>query len=446
MTTENKQDKTIQDDFLDFERLLEKYDYSFKKGDIIKGKVVGYRGSTVLVDIGAKTTAIIPERELSNNHEKTAQEILPQNDEKKEFLIIKEENEEGQLYLSYKKVMLAYAWKELEKIKEEDAIVEAEVTAEVKGGILVDVLGIRGFVPSSHLRAKNLDDLINQKIELKILSVEPKQNNLILSHRKVVSEQQAEQRKSLFEHIEITSVVEGEIVRLADFGAFIDIGGIDGLLPLSQISWRWVDHPADILSVGEKIKVQIIGIDEEKQRVSLSLKSLQPDPWVEAAKVITEKEVRKGTVIRIKHFGAFIEIYPGVEALLPYKELVEYQNKVGTTVQIGNEIETIILRFNPEDRRIGLSTPITYEERRENLQEAPETQDMPKENKIEEQVETSQETPETQDMSEENKTEEPVETSQETPETTRQTNASLVRYTMNHLLFLISEQGTTTLI
>lgn len=340
----------------EFEKLLNKFDYSFKKGDIVKGKVIGYDSNNVLVDIGAKTTARVPQKELLGPSSKAPQETLPIDDTEKEFLIIRDEDEEGQLTLSYKKVAQAYAWKELERMKEEDEVVEAEVTASVKGGILVDVLGVRGFVPSSHVRAKDAEELVGQKITLKILSVDAKQNNLIMSHRKVVSEQQAEQRKDLFENIQIGQIVTGEVIRLADFGAFIDIGGIDGLLPLSQISWRWVDHPADILKVGEKIKVEIIGVDEEKQRVSLSLKSQQPDPWIEATKIIKEGEKIKGNVIRIKHFGAFIEVYPGVEALLPYKELLDYQHKTGKTLQQGDEIETTVVRFFPEDRRISLST------------------------------------------------------------------------------------------
>jgi len=340
----------------EFERLLTQFDYSFKKGDIVKGKVIGFDSHNVLIDIGAKTTAKVPLRELSGNAAKPAQEVLPIDDTEKEFLITKEEDDEGQLTLSYKKVSQAYSWKELERIKEEDEVVEAEVTATVKGGILVDVMGLRGFVPSSHVRARDPEELVGQKIQLKILSVDAKLNNLIMSHRKVMSEQQAEQRKDLFENIQIGQIVTGEVVRLTDFGAFIDIGGIDGLLPLSQISWRWVDHPSDILKVGSKIKVEIIGMDEEKQRVSLSLKSQQADPWLEASKKIQEGEKVTGKVIRVKHFGAFIEVYPGVEALLPYKELIDYQNKTGKTVQQGDEIETTIVKFYPEDRRISLST------------------------------------------------------------------------------------------
>jgi len=355
MTTEDVTKNKEIAELSEFEKLLEQFDYSFKKGDIVKGKVIGYEPSGVVVDIGAKTNAKVPLKELVGVPPKSAQEALPQDDTEKEFLIIREEDDDGMLTLSHKKVALAYAWKELERIKEADEIVDAEVTAVVKGGILVEVMGVRGFVPSSHVRTRDAEELVGKTVQLKVLSVDSKQNNLIMSHRKVVSEQQAEQRKDLFENIQIGQIVTGDVVRLAEFGAFIDIGGIDGLLPLSQISWRWVDHPADILKVGEKIKVEIIGIDEEKQRVSLSLKSQQPDPWIEAAKVLKEGEKVTGNVIRIKHFGAFIEVYPGVEALLPYKELLDYQQKTGKTLQQNDSIETIVVKFFPDDRRISLS-------------------------------------------------------------------------------------------
>jgi len=355
MTTEDVTKNKEIAELSEFEKLLAQFDYSFKKGDIVKGKVIGYEPSGVVIDIGAKTNAKVPLKELVGVPPKTPQESLPQDDTEKEFLIIREEDDDGQLTLSHKKVALAYAWKELERIKEADEPVDADVTAVVKGGILVEVMGVRGFVPSSHVRTRDAEELVGKTVQLKVLSADSKQNNLILSHRKVVSEQQAEQRKDLFENIQIGQIVTGDVVRLAEFGAFIDIGGIDGLLPLSQISWRWVDHPADILKVGEKIKVEIIGIDEEKQRVSLSLKSQQPDPWIEASKVLKEGEKVKGGVIRIKHFGAFIEVYPGVEALLPYKELLDYQQKTGKTLQQNDEIETVVVKFFPDDRRISLS-------------------------------------------------------------------------------------------
>lgn len=339
---------------MSFEELLSHYDYKFKKGDLTRGRVIGYDNSGAYVDVGAKASAFVPTREIDTTSGQTVKDALKQGEEY-EFLIIREEDEEGQLTVSHKKVNQAYHWRELEKIFEKEENIEGEVKATVKGGLLVEVLGVRGFVPTSHLRVRNIDDCIGEKLELKILSMDSQANNLILSHRKVVSDTQAEKRKDTFEKVEVGNIIEGEVVRLADFGAFIDIGGIDGLLPLSQMSWRWVDHPSDILKVGETIKVEIIGIDHDKQRVSLSLKNLQPDPWLEAKEKIKEGEKITGRITRIKAFGAFVEIYPGVEALLPHKELLEYQNREKTTVNVDSEIETIVVRFNPEDRRISLS-------------------------------------------------------------------------------------------
>lgn len=339
---------------LSFEELLDRYDYNFKKGDLVKGTVVTCENSGALVDIGAKAAAFVPAKEILTENGQPVREALNSGEEY-EFLIIREEDEEAQLTLSHKKVTLAYNWKKLEDSYQQEAVIEGEVKSTVKGGVLVEVEGIKGFVPTSHLRVRSLDEVIGEKLPLKILSMDSQANNLILSHRKVVSESQAEKRKDTFDKVEVGSIIEGEVVRLADFGAFIDIGGIDGLLPLSQMSWRWVDHPSDILKVGDTIKVEVIGIDHDKQRVSLSLKNLQPDPWVEAQEKVKEGEKIKGKVTRIKPFGAFVEVYPGVEALLPQKEFLEIQNRDGKIVDVNDEIETTVIKFNPDDRRISLS-------------------------------------------------------------------------------------------
>lgn len=354
--------KEPQSDLNEFEKLLLGYDYSFKKGDIIKGIVVDHDSSGVIVDIGSKTSAIVPYRELSNIPIDKPQDYLKIGEDK-EFLIIKDEDDDGQFMLSLKRVSNANSWAKLEELKTSDTILECDVISTVKGGILVDVMGLRGFVPSSHLKVKPSESLIGQKLPLKILSIDAQKNNLIMSHRKVMSEQQAEQRKDVFEKLEVGVAIEGEVVRLADFGAFVDIGGIDGLLPLSQMSWKWVDHPSDILKVGDKITVEIIGIDHNKQRISLSLKTQQPDPWDEVAKIVKIGGKIPGRITRIKSFGAFIEVYPGVEALLPYKELAEFENEEGKKLQVGQEITTTVVRFIPEERRMSLSyTGQFYEE------------------------------------------------------------------------------------
>lgn len=338
----------------EFEKLLEQYRYSFNKGDLVKGVVWGYDSEGVIIDIGAKTNAICPEREAKINNDDIVSEVL-KKDHSYEFLVIKEEDDEGKLTVSYKKVAMAYNWKQLEEAKAQDTIVTGTVMQSVKGGVLVDVLGVRGFVPSSHLRSKDIESIIGQQIELKILTMDVSQNNFILSNRKVHSDSLEDVKKDVFEQLEVGQVVKGEVVRIADFGAFIDIGGVDGLLPLSQISWRWVDHPSDILKVSQKINIEIIGVDYDKQRVSLSLKNLEPDPWIEAKGKINEGERIKGKITRIKHFGAFVEVYPSVEALLPQAELLQYQNEHGTILDVGDTIDTIILKFNPDDKRIALS-------------------------------------------------------------------------------------------
>ncbi len=274
----------------EYAQLLSQYEYKFQKGDLVQGTVCGFDSEGAIVDIGAKTNAICPEREAKLNKEDNIEDIL-KKDEAYEFLIIREEDEDGRFTVSYKKVASAYSWKQLEEIKEADKVIEGTVVQSVKGGVLVEVMGVRGFVPSSHLRAKEVENIIGQKIELKILSIDVSQNNFILSNRKVYADSIEDIKKDVFGQLEVGQVVKGEVVRIADFGAFIDIGGVDGLLPLSQISWKWVDHPNDILKVGEKINIEIIGIDFDKQRVSLSLKNLEPDPWIEAKGKIQELNI-----------------------------------------------------------------------------------------------------------------------------------------------------------
>jgi len=338
---------------LDFEELLKQYDYKFQKGDLVKGIVCGFDGQGVMVDIGAKTIAVVPTREAVDKDENIEKKF--EKGKEYEFLIIREEDEDGKFLLSRKKVDFAYAWKELEKAKETDETIMGTIAGIVKGGVLIDISGVRGFVPSSQLRAKETDLEIGGKLELKILTLDAQQNNFILSNKKVYDDSAVEARKNVFSQIEPGQVVKGDVVRITDFGAFIDLGGIDGLLPLSQLSWRWIDLPTDILNVGDKIDVEVIAVDHDKQRVSLSLKNLEPDPWLEAEKNIKEGDKVEGTVTRIKHFGAFVEVFPGVEALLPHSEVVELQNEKDCILQVGDKVDTYILKFNPADKRIALT-------------------------------------------------------------------------------------------
>ena len=336
----------------EFEALLSKYDYNFKKGDLVNGVVSGYDSNGALVDIGAKNTASVSYKEAVSDNSPIEQ--ILEKGKKYEFLIISDEDDNGRMQLSSLKVQQAYTWKELEKVKDADEIILGEVSSIVKGGLMVMVSNIKGFVPSSQLKNKEQEYNVGDKIELKILTLDASQSSFILSNKKVYSETSEEEVENIFNTVEQGQVVKGEVVRMADFGAFVDIGGVDGLLPLSQISWKWIDHPSDLLNIGDKIEVEIISIDKDKKRISLSLKSLVPDPWIEAEKNIKEGELTEGIITRIKPFGAFVEVYPGVEALLSQNELIAYENENNKIPVIGDKINTYILKFNPQDRRIAL--------------------------------------------------------------------------------------------
>ena len=340
----------------DFEALLSKYDYKFKRGDIIKGVVCAYESDGAIVDIGSKSTAFVPFYEVSSDKKAKVEDTLEKNTEY-EFLITQEADENGKFTLSYKKVAAAHTWAELEKIKEADETIVVTVAQVVKGGIIVDISGVQGFVPQGQLSAKESAVNVGDKLEVKILTLEKSQNNLILSNKKVFETNMAETRKNVFAQIEVGQIVKGEVVRITDFGAFVNVGGVDCLLPLSQISWKWVEHPTDLLKVGQEINVEIIDIDYDKQRISLSLKNTEPDPWIKAEEELKEGDIKEGIITRVKPFGAFVEVLPGVEALLPQSAVSAYQNKTGKMLNAGNKIDTKIEKFNPKDKRISLGLP-----------------------------------------------------------------------------------------
>lgn len=348
-------DEDVQSpEMLEFETLLAKYDYSFSRGEIVRGTVLALESNGALIDIGGKTAAFLPNKEVSSSY--TPAQSLLNIGETHEFIILVEEDEDGQITLSLRRVETAQNWKKLEVMMEEETTVTCKVSSVVKGGLLVEVLGLRGFIPSSHLRLKQpQEEMVSQEIRAKIINLDKTRNNIILSHRKMMSEQMAEQRKELFAQLKEGTRVSGEVVRLTDFGAFIDLGGVDGLLPLSQMSWRWVEHPSDILKIGDSVEVEVIGIDHERQRVSLSIKGQNTDPWNEVASKLGVGDSVEGNITRMKHFGAFVEVYPGVEALLPSRDIVDYENRNQVKLEAGNKVTTFIIKFSPDERRISLS-------------------------------------------------------------------------------------------
>ena len=327
----------------EFESLIEKYTVTLKKGDLVDGKICSVDSNGAYVDIAAKAIAYLPIKEC---------DVELKKGDVHQCLIVDFDEREERFELSQKKVHQAFAWKELEKIKQADDIILGEVSAVVKGGLIVELMGIKGFVPSSQILLKGKDFKIGDKIELKILTLDPEKDNFILSNKKVHSDMEVDAVKNVFAQVEVGQVVKGQVVRIADFGAFVDIGGVDGLLPLSQMSWRWVEHPNDVLKLGDKLEVEIITVDKEKGRISLSLKSLQEDPWIKAKNEFKENDVVEGVVTRVKPFGFFVEVYPGVEALLPLKESDDDEDKRFT---VGEKIKVKIIKMNFEDKRISLA-------------------------------------------------------------------------------------------
>lgn len=348
--------KEEQDLTNEFERLLnETFNYAFNVGDVVEGTIIIVDKTGLTVDVGAKSEAFVPLREISNIPFEDPNELVQPGDQK-EFFIMRNDDENGKLTLSLKRVTLARSWDKLEDIKKCSDIITAKVASVVKGGVVVDVLGLRGFVPASQLRAGGpYDHIIGQEIPMKILETDRRRNKLILSQRQAIAEQRAKILEKVILELEEGQVVNGEVVRIADFGAFIDIKGIDGLLPISEMSWQRVRHPSDILAIGQEITLKVLKIDKDLNRISLSLKRMEEDPWVKIEGQFKEGQIISGTVNKITQFGAFVDIFPGVEALLPVSEISDEQVDPYEALTVGDKITIIIKRFTPNERRISLS-------------------------------------------------------------------------------------------
>ena len=343
MTTEVKDE---------FEMLLEE---SFAKSntvaDIVEGTVIKKEQDGYLVSVkGAKMEAFLSNRELSSDVEEL--EI----GDVREFYVLKEENNEDAMQLSLKRIAFAQAWAQLNDAKIQGDTILAKVVSTVKGGVLVDVADLKGFIPSSQLRTGTpFDGLIDQKIEVKVLEADPKKNKLILSQRQAVAEQRDQVVDNVLSSLEEGQIVKGNVVRITDFGAFVDINGIDGLLPISEISWQRIKHPSDVITLGDTIEVKIIKIDTELKRISLSLKRMGENPWQQIEGQFEEGQVVKGTVNKVTTFGAFINIFPGVEALLPVSEMSDENVNPFNMFKVGSEVDVLIKKFTPKEHRIALS-------------------------------------------------------------------------------------------
>jgi small subunit ribosomal protein S1 len=330
---------------------------SFGEGDVVKGKVVRIDKDEVLVDIGYKSEGVIPSTELSiRKSVDPADEV--ELGEEIDALVLTKEDAEGRLVLSKKRARFEKAWRRIEAAAESGEPVEGNVIEVVKGGLILD-LGVRGFLPASLVdirRVHNLDEFLGQALECKVIELNRSRNNVVLSRRAVLEEERKEVREQILGRLEPGQVVEGKISNIVDFGAFVDLDGIDGLIHISELSWSHVNHPSEVVSIGDTVRIKVLDIDRDRQRISLGLKQTQEDPWQRVVSTHRAGDVLEGTVTKVVAFGAFVEILPGVEGLVHISELADHHvESPGEVVEPESKLNVKILEIDEERRRLSLS-------------------------------------------------------------------------------------------
>jgi len=330
---------------------------SFDEGDVVKGRVVRIDKDEVLVDIGYKSEGVIPSTELSIRKSVDPADEVEQGEEI-DALVLTKEDSEGQLILSKKRARFEKAWRRIEAAAESGEPVEGSVIEVVKGGLILD-LGVRGFLPASLVdirRVHNLDEFLGQTLECKVIELNRSRNNVVLSRRAVLEEERKEVREQILDRLQPGQVVEGKISNIVDFGAFVDLDGIDGLIHISELSWSHVNHPSEVVSIGDTVRIKVLDIDRDRQRISLGLKQTQEDPWQRVISTHRSGDVLEGTVTKVVAFGAFVEILPGVEGLVHISELADHHvENPSEVVEPNSTLNVKILEIDEERRRLSLS-------------------------------------------------------------------------------------------
>ncbi len=341
----------------DFIKAVDSTIKNFDDGDLVEGTVVKVDHDEVLVDIGYKTEGVIPSRELSIKKDVKPDEVVEVGDPI-EALVVTKEDKEGRLILSKKRAQYERAWGDIEKIKENDGVVEGTVIEAVKGGLIVDI-GLRGFLPASLVEMRRVRDLspyIGQKIKAKILELDKNRNNVVLSRRQYLEETQSEVRETFLSQLKKGQIREGVVSSIVNFGAFVDLGGVDGLIHVSELSWKHIDHPSEVVKVGDKVTVEVLDVDLDRERISLSLKATQEDPWQRFARTHVPGQIVKGKVTKIVQFGVFVSVEDGIEGLVHISELANrHVENPETVVKPNEEVFVKVIDVDLDRRRISLS-------------------------------------------------------------------------------------------
>jgi small subunit ribosomal protein S1 len=340
--------------------LVPNYDATFptiNEGEVVHGTVVRVDKDEVLVDIGYKSEGVIPVAELSIRRSVNPEDEV-QVGEEIDALVLTKEDAEGRLILSKKRARFELAWKKIEGAAESGEPVVGKVIEVVKGGLILD-LGVRGFLPASLVdirRVQDLDEFLGQELRAKVIELNRSRNNVVLSRRAVLEDERKEQRQQILDRLNPGDVVDGQISNIVDFGAFVDLDGMDGLIHISELSWSHVNHPSEVLEIGQDVKVKVLDIDRERQRISLGLKQTQSDPWQQVLDTYSEGDEVEGKVTKVVTFGAFVEILPGVEGLVHISELAQHHvENPREVVSQGDEVKAKIIEVDGERRRLSLS-------------------------------------------------------------------------------------------
>jgi small subunit ribosomal protein S1 len=341
----------------DFLAEVEKTLKFFNDGDLIEGTVVKVDRDEVLLDVGYKTEGVIPSRELSIKHDIDPSEVVSVGDAI-EALVLQKEDKEGRLILSKKRAQYERAWGDVEKIRDTDGVVTGSVIEVVKGGLIVDI-GLRGFLPASLIELRRVRDLtpyLGQEIEAKILELDKNRNNVVLSRRALLEQSQSENRSSFLENLTKGQVRKGVVSSIVNFGAFVDLGGVDGLVHVSELSWKHIDHASEVVEVGQEVTVEVLEVDMDRERVSLSLKATQEDPWQVFARSHAIGQIAPGAVTKLVPFGAFVRVAEGIEGLVHISELSDKHIELAEqVVSTGDQVFVKIIDIDLERRRISLS-------------------------------------------------------------------------------------------
>ena len=330
---------------------------NFNEGDILEGTVVRIDRDEVLLDIGYKSEGVIPTKELSIRHDVDPSQVVKVGDQV-EALVLQKEDKEGRLILSKKRAQYERAWGRIEEVMQSGGTIKGPVIEVVKGGLILDI-GLRGFLPASLVdlrRVRDLHPFVGTELEAKIIELDRNRNNVVLSRRAFLEESQSEGRKKFLESLQKGERRKGTVSSIVNFGAFVDLGGVDGLVHVSELSWKHVDHPSEVVQVGQEVEVEVLDVDLERERVSLSLKATQEDPWKEFERKYSAGEIIDGQVTKLVPFGAFVRVAAGIEGLVHISEISDQHIETPESVlSVGQDVRVKVIEVDVPRRRISLS-------------------------------------------------------------------------------------------